>query len=415
VRKTKFRISERKNAPAKGGCRFYLSGTPPGGKRVQEYFPSRAAAEGRRLELTADITRAGIASINLSAAERRELASFKTQLAAFGKGVGDAVAFYLAHLEAKRRESSVSVRTVADRLLDRKEAAGVSKAYLYDLAGKLRRFAVKFGRRACSSIEPAEIRKWLASKGFSPVSANDYRRVLFLLFAFASAEGFCRENPVSKVETQKEVSRAPGIVRAADLPAILRFIRASRPALLAPVVIQIFAGLRTAEVCRLQWRDVRLEDGLIEVNAASAKNSIRRPVHLPANLIAWLVSVRKFDGLVAPSRYSNELDIAKKELRKQGVVIPRNAFRHSFGTYFFAKNGSTHETADLMGNSPSVVKTHYRAVVSKRDAQAWFGVTPASLDAVAETLPFPAAVDAGETHSSPPAENTLSPAAAAAA
>jgi integrase len=394
MRKTKFRISERKNATSKGNARFRLSGTPPGGKQMQEYFPSRAAAEARRLELEADITRAGIASINLSAAERRELASFKTQLSAFGKGVGDAVAFYLEHLNAKHREASVTVQTAVDQLLDVKEAAGLSKLYIGDLKAKLRRFTAKFGRRACSSIETGDVRKWLKTLRLAPVSLNDYRRVLCVLFNFAHGEGFCRGNPVAKVEAQKEVRDAPGIVRAADLPAVLRFIRVRRPALLAPVVIQLFAGVRTAEVCRLQWQDVRLEDGRIEVNARSAKNAVRRPVHLPANLIEWLVSVRKASGPVAPRRYITALDVVKAELRKQGIDVPRNAFRHSFGTYFFAKNGSTHETADVMGNSPKVVKAHYRAVVSKRDAQTWFSVTPATLDAVAETLPFPATEDA---------------------
>ncbi|MDR2863542.1 MAG: hypothetical protein LBV54_06700, partial [Puniceicoccales bacterium] len=116
MRKLKMKVTERKCAPKKSGVRFMLSGTPPGGKRVREYFPSRAAAEKRKTELEADITRAGFRSVNLSADERRELAELKSELAPFNKSVADAVAFYKAHLEALRKESSVTVTQAIVRL-----------------------------------------------------------------------------------------------------------------------------------------------------------------------------------------------------------------------------------------------------------------------------------------------------------
>jgi hypothetical protein len=128
MRKLKMKVSERKCAPLKSGVRFMLSGTPPGGKRVREYFPTRTAAEKRKIELEADITRAGFRSINLSPDERREFADLKASLAPFDKSLADAVAFYREHLERLRNESSVTVRSALDKAIDAKASAGLSNA-----------------------------------------------------------------------------------------------------------------------------------------------------------------------------------------------------------------------------------------------------------------------------------------------
>ncbi|MDR2862520.1 MAG: tyrosine-type recombinase/integrase, partial [Puniceicoccales bacterium] len=352
MRKTKWKIGERKNTPKKSNARFLLSGTPPGGKRVREFFPSRAAAEGRRMEIEADISRAGVLSVELSADERRQIAQLKKTLATYGKTITDAVNFYAAHLESRRKESTVTVQTALDLMLDVKANRELSRRYLDDLRQKCRRFAAKFGNRTCASVKADEVRKWLSSLKLSPVSFNDYKRIVGVLFSFAVNEKYCTDNPAAKVEAIKEVQHAPATIRADALPAILRHVRTAAPNMLPAFVIQAFAGLRTAEVCRLTWEDVRIEGGVIEVNALSAKNSVRRPVHIEKNLLAWLVSLRQPSGPIAPKDYLRRLTTLAAAMKTQGVTISHNALRHSFGTYHCARYDSTHATADQMGNSP---------------------------------------------------------------
>jgi integrase len=394
MRKIKMKVTERKCVPSKSGVRFLLSGTPPGGKRVREYFPSRAAAEKRKTELEADITRAGFRSVNLSADERREVADLKASLAPFNKSLADAVTFYREHLERLQKESSVTVSTSYGMMLDAKAANGFSARYLADLKEKCGRFTRKFGTRPCSSITTVEVRKWLASLKLRPVSHNDYRRVIHTFFSYAVNEGFCSANPVAKVDIVKEVQAAPGTIRADALPGILRHIRQHSPAMLPAFAIQAFAGLRTAEVCNLRWEDIRIEDGIIEVNALSAKNSVRRPVQIEKNLLPWLVASRQPTGNIAAKNYVRQLVRLNDALEAEGLPpFPHNALRHSYGTYHCARYDSTHTTADQMGNSPAVVKAHYRAVASKRDAEKWFAVTPESLDAaLAVPIPFTPAI-----------------------
>jgi integrase len=210
------------------------------------------------------------------------------------------------------------------------------------------------------------------------------------LFSFTVEEGFCRENPVAKIDFIKTTQAAPGVVRADDIAAVLRCAREHFADILPALVIQAWAGLRTAEVERLQWEDVRIEDRFIEVNAAAAKNNARRPVHIEDNLALWLVALRQPSGAIVRKDYNRRIGKLRRMLAVQtpSVALPHNGLRHSFGTYHCAHHDSTHATADQMGNSPAVVKAHYRAVASKADAARWFAVTPASLDAAPAVVPF---------------------------
>ncbi|MDR2982566.1 MAG: site-specific integrase [Puniceicoccales bacterium] len=367
-----------------------LSGTPPGGNRIREYFPSRAAAERRKAELGADITRAGFRAINMTADERREVADFKAILEPYGASLKDAVEFYADHLEQLRKVSSVTVREAVDRLLDIKDTAGLSKRYRVDLRQKCERFILKFGKRAISTITVDEIRRWLNSLKVEPVTLNNYKRNITVLFSFALDEGYSTENPAARIDFVKARQKAPGILRPDDMLPLLQYAREHHSDILAGVVIQCWAGLRRAEVEQLRWEDIRLEDRVIEVNAAAAKNNVRRPVHIEDNLAEWLMMLRQPSGPVTQSCYGPCLGKLRKAMLAQNppATMPENCFRHSYGTYYCARSGSTHATADQMGNSPAVVKSHYRAVASKRNADKWFSITPASLGAVAETVSF---------------------------
>jgi hypothetical protein len=49
--------------------------------------------------------------------------------------------------------------------------------------------------------------------------------------------------------------------------------------------------------------------------------------------------------------------------RRLALDVPRNALRHSFGSYHYALHKNENLTAAEMGNSPSIVFRHYHAVI----------------------------------------------------
>ena len=75
-------------------------------------------------------------------------------------------------------------------------------------------------------------------------------------------------------------------------------IRSLAPADLVPfLAIGAFAGLRHAEILRLDWAEVDLAGGHIEVKAAKAKTASRRLVPITKNLRQWLTPLHDGFGL----------------------------------------------------------------------------------------------------------------------
>lgn len=148
----------------------------------------------------------------------------------------------------------------------------------------------------------------------------------------------------------------------------------------AAIALQAFAGLRTAEVCRLDWKEVDLERGHILVSAAKAKTRQKRLVPISDNLAEWLRRLRKDKGPIYgddPNMYCAN-GVSNVCL---GAGVPRraNGLRHSFGSYRLAVLKNEHALALEMGNSPQMIFKHYRAVVFPGAAKEYWSILPESV------------------------------------
>ena len=55
---------------------------------------------------------------------------------------------------------------------------------------------------------------------------------------------------------------------------------------------------------------------------------------------------------------------------------PHDAMRHTCGTFHMAKHRNENKTAFELGNSPSVVHDHYKALVTQADAERFWSLRP---------------------------------------
>ncbi len=96
---------------------------------------------------------------------------------------------------------------------------------------------------------------------------------------------------------------------------------------------------------------------------STAKSTPAVPSPIADNLATWLVTERKSSGLVAPT--GREWRTGFTALTEAAKIMPwpRNALRHSFGSYHYAQHKNENLTAAEMGNSPEMIFKHYRAVV----------------------------------------------------
>jgi integrase len=292
------------------------------------------------------------------------------QLAAFGKTIADAIAFYLPHLQASNRKCTF--RELVDKLLSAKKSDGVSEPYLIDLRCRLGQFSENFGDRIVSEIQCHEIDGWLRGLKVSPVTRNNSRRVLRTAFSFGVASNFCVDNPAAKTAEAKEIEGTVGILTVAETA---RLLEAADAKLVPFIAIGAFAGLRRAELERLDWSEVDLESCLITVQAVKAKSARRRFVKIRENLANWLTPYAAHRGMVTPGNCRKMLEATRVAA---GIRHwPSNALRHSFASYHLAHFNDAAALALELGHTDAgLVFKHYRQIVKPKDAEKYWNLFP---------------------------------------
>jgi integrase len=303
------------------------------------------------------------------------------QLAAFGKTIADAIAFYLPHLQASKRTCTFA--ELVAKLLPAKATDGASVPYLTDLKCRLGQFANSFGNRIVSEIRTDEIDDWLRGLSVSATTRNNSRRVLRTAFSFAVKRNYCVDNPVTKTAKAKEIDGTVGILTVAETA---RLLEAADAELVPFIAIGAFAGLRRAELERLEWSEVDLESGLITVQAVKAKSARRRFVKIRENLASWLAPYAAHRGMVTPGNCRKMLE----ETRDAAGIKhwPSNALRHSFASYHLAHFNDAAALALELGHTDAgLVFKHYRQIVKPKEAHRYWEIRP-SADAAKKVVAF---------------------------
>ncbi|MCX6911361.1 MAG: tyrosine-type recombinase/integrase [Verrucomicrobia bacterium] len=262
---------------------------------------------------------------------------------------------------------------VAQEMLNAKAADGIGTLYRKQLRCLLEP-ACNAITKPISEITTSEIDDYLRGLAVSTRSRYNVRAVLVSAFEFAKSRGYLpqdRETVAARAVRVRVKTGEVEIFTPAEMSALLKAADADTLPLLA---LGGFAGLRTAEIGRLQWKDIDLIHGLITVSAAKAKTASRRIIPIQQNLSRWLQPWANASGPVfRPKDATKE---QKKVSKAAGVAWKHNALRHSFGSYRLADIKNAAEVALEMGNSPQMIFQHYRELVKPADAKAWWAISP---------------------------------------
>jgi integrase len=376
MRKTTTKLSRLKF----GARRLYCVTWPKNGSgRNRRFFKEKAEAETFLQGKLIERENYGTAGTSFTERQRAEYLECCELLTPFSKTIRDAVTFYLPHLQAANR--SCTVAELVEELLKVKSADGASKRYLDDLRSRLTPFAGAFDGKPVAEITATEVDQWLRSlsdresgKPLAATTRNNYRRVLIVAFNFAKERGYCVGNAAATSAKAKVIEGTVGILSVEQTAALLE----NSPAELVPhIAIGAFAGLRRAELERLDWREVDLESGLIEVTASKSKSARRRFVKVQPNLAAWLKPYTRLRGSVTPADIRELFDAARKDAKID--EWPQNALRHGFASYHLAHFNDAAALALELGHTNSnLVFQHYRQLVRPKQAERYWNIRPAS-------------------------------------
>lgn len=276
---------------------------------------------------------------------------------------------------------------VADFIADRK-SAGCSAVHIRDLDIRLGQFSKAF-LVPITAVSPVDVQQWIYGlknqKNKNDTSARTKENMLrqvVSLFNFARRQKYVPSElaiEISEIPAPKKQHAPIGIYTAQEIGKILA---AADSEIVPALTITAFAGLRLAEVARLDWREVRLAEKLIVIEANKAKTAARRLVPISDNLAAWLNNCAKRSGPLNPCaeqliNVGNALgDRFERAAVKAKVAWKRNGFRHSYISYRVAVLKDVPAVALECGNSPQVIFSNYRALATEDEGKAWFAVMP---------------------------------------
>ncbi|MGO8836061.1 MAG: tyrosine recombinase XerC [Limisphaerales bacterium] len=281
-----------------------------------------------------------------------------------------------------------TVAEVVEEFIADRRSAGCSGIHVNDLEIRLGQFSKAFELPIIGVSAPL-VQQWIyglknqkTKKDTAARTKENMLRQIVSLFNFARRQKYVPAElalELSEISTPRKQHAPIGIYSPEQMRAILA---AADEAVAPALAIAAFAGLRLAEVSRLDWREVRLSEKLIVVGAENAKTAARRLVPISDNLAAWLLPHAKKFGSLNPcneqaENVGNALgDRFERAAARAKVAWKRNGFRHSYISYRVATLKDVPAVALECGNSPQVIFSNYRALATDAEAKAWFSILP---------------------------------------
>jgi integrase len=265
-----------------------------------------------------------------------------------------------------------TVPEVVAELLKIREQDGASTKYLGQLRTTLNRLAAKFPGPILEVTGP-DVDAWLRSLDIVATTRNSMLRCIKVLFSFAKAQNYLPDEKTTAVESIPQVRVKLDDVTIFTPEEMTRLLHHAPPHIVPILAIGAFAGIRMAELNRLDWKAVDLERRIIEIRVGQAKTASRRVIPISDNLAAWLIPLEKKGKIVRTNELQTHVPALARALKMEW---PRNVLRDSFISYRIAIVQSADQVALEAGNSPSMIFKHYRELTTPEVAEKRFAILP---------------------------------------
>jgi integrase len=285
---------------------------------------------------------------------------------------------------ARHPKADKTVAEVVAEIVHDREASGRSDKYITDLAGRLGQFASAF-TTTISSVNPGQVRAYVQGlrntdgSPLAPRSRENHRRLIVTLFQHAAQQGYVARDTaadIANIQGPRVVAGPTGIFTPNQIQQILMALTGSDRVICA---LGAFCGLRSAELGRLRWENIRMDQGVVVIDAQQTKTASRRVIPLPKNAIAWIAPLipTKASGRISGHEHPDyQGEHLAETAQALGIQWVRNGLRHSWCSYRLAVTKNAALTAHEAGNSPQILHRHYNEIVTEAEAKEWFNVHP---------------------------------------
>jgi site-specific recombinase XerD len=381
------------------GKRGWVVNIPPTvsaiGKRERCYFATRDEAKTYAQEQAEKYREHGSQAATIRPALAEDATKAAEILKPFGKTLTEAARFYAKSLTAAK--ASRLTGAAVDAWLASCSELRPRSIKSYKQTGN--RIKEALPARNLSTITAAEIKKAVGIENASGSSAAVHYRNARAFWKWSAKEGWCNAELFEKINAPKVKSGKIAVLTASQAEAILRTAEKHFPNAVAHFALKFFAGIREAEINRLEAHDVST-DG-IEVRSETSKTDSRRFITPCETLKAWLKKypfkpLASWDKIEPACRYlagwkvkPDLADILEshpiKEEFETRPLWPQNAIRHSHATYALETGTDLQTLLFEFGHteSPAILRRHYLGgdKTKKKEALAYFAIMPKGVKA----------------------------------
>jgi integrase len=301
-------------------------------------------------------------------------------------GAGSIAAACKAYRDQTEKQNGITAETVPNvvsSFIAELEKQDASTRYIQDCKSRMDRISASF-RGYIHTVSEEEIKAWINKGKWAPRTRKNFRTAFVTLWKYAKSKKHLPRDRQTEAELvtlrgKLKASRVAAPIGIYSSTSIAKILHSAPKPLLPVFAIGAFAGLRQAELHRLQWKDIKTDH--IVIQAENAKTASRRIVPILPTLAAWLRTIKRGEpGERICPQYSHENALARAmtaTIRAAGVEPVHNGLRHSFCSYRLAATHSADKVALEAGNSPRMLFTNYRELVTEAEAAQWFAVAPA--------------------------------------
>lgn len=276
------------------------------------------------------------------------------------KPVADAVTAFLAHCSSE----GLTETTV--------------KKYRNAL-GKLTEFCDVEEIDSLDEIGTEKLDRFRAGRGIAQITASKELEILRLFFGFCIDRDWTRENPAKKIKLPRNIKPNEVVpFTPAEIAAMLKACdcfgqkQYERLRARAMILTLRYTALRIGDVSMLSRDRISRDGSRWRIFIRTEKSG--QPVFLPVppDMKAALDCVpvpegnpdsRYFfwNGVGKPKTHKAHVDRSLRAVFKEAEVSGAHAhrFRHTLATELLGRGASFEEVADILGNSPEIVRKHY--------------------------------------------------------
>jgi integrase len=279
------------------------------------------------------------------------------------------------------RHTPIQLGRLKDIFISTMESEGRSTRYVQVLKSYCGTFVREIGPDTMTDqITREMIQEFLNDRKVGPRGKLNFARAIRVM-SFFGKRLRCLPEDWSEIDHLTLPLVKDGNVLTYSPDDLKRLLAASPDTFIPCLALAAFAGMRSAEIERIGWDNIRLvtqndTDRVINLEAGITKTNSRRTISIHETLAQWLNPHTRPHQPVWPGSHSLFYRLQQQTAKDAGIQWKQNALRHTCISACVAIDKNVPRVAYESGNSTSIIKQHYLQLMPPSTAEAWFSITP---------------------------------------